>query len=195
MSIDGAPQATIDLYAPDPNNDSVPVYSRTFDTVGTHTITDDNRDQQPALQRRRYLSGRVPGIDHRSDGRAGQRSRSHYPDSGWAEQTAAQASGGSMKVSSQAGDSASYTFTGQQVTLVGRLCPACGEADVYVDGQYATRIDGYGYRGAEVWQAAVFEESWGHPGRHTIKVVVTGTKNINSTGVEVDLDAIQVRAP
>lgn len=194
VSIDGVPQSTINLYAPDPNSDSVPVYTRTFDIVGTHTITvtalGNNLTPGNAISVDGFqASTSTPSVVQDSDPAV------NYQGSGWAQQAAAQASGGSIMASSQAGDSVSYTFTGDQITLVGRLCPACGEADVYIDGQYATRIDGYGYRGPAVWQAALFEDSWQHQGPHTIKVVVDGTKNISSTSDEVDIDAFQVRRP
>lgn len=194
VSIDGTPQTTVNLYAPDPNQDSVPVFTRTFDTNGTHTIS---------VSAVRNSDGSLSGIS--VDGFQAATSAPtvvqdsdpsvQYHGSGWAKQTDSRASGGTVMTSSNAGDSASYTFTGDQITLTGRLCPACGEADVYIDGQYATRIDEYGYRGPDVWQAALFEQSWAHPGRHTIKIVVDGTSNISSTGNVISIDAFQVRNP
>jgi hypothetical protein len=86
----------------------------------------------------------------------------------------------------------SFTFTGASVAWTGRLCPACGEADVYLDGTYVSRVDAYGYRGPEVWQAALFEHGWPKASRHTLKIVVDGTKNLNSAGDEVDVDNFQV---
>lgn len=71
--------------------------------------------------------------------------------------------------------------------------PPCGEADVYLDGAFVTRVDAYGYRGPTVEQAPLFEHSWDKPGPHTIKIVATGTRNYESTGTEVALDSFQVR--
>jgi hypothetical protein len=193
VSIDGKPDATIDLYAPDDNNASVPAYTKSFDLPGRHTIRVEETGTSIPLS-----SGTAISLDGFQAVTAGativqeNNPRIRYTGSGWSRRGAALASGGSLNATARAGDSASYTFIGRQVALVGRQCSACGEADVYIDGRYATRIDTYGYRGAEVWQTPVFERSWTVPGRHTVRIVATGTKNIESTGTEVDLDSFQV---
>jgi hypothetical protein len=187
--IDGKPDATIDLSGPNAGNWSVPVYVKTFPVAGTHTIT----VQAPADS-----SGVTVDVDGFQAVTASQAviedtsPRLSYTGSGWASQSVAAASGGSVTASSRAGDAVSVSFTGTSVTWVGQVCAACGEADVYLDGTYVTRIDTYGYRGPQVWQAGLFQHGWAHPGRHTLTIVVDGTSNASSGGTEVDIDSFQV---
>jgi hypothetical protein len=69
----------------------------------------------------------------------------------------------------------------------------CGEADVYLDGAFVTRVDAYGYRGTELWQAALFTHSWPAAGKHTLKIVASG-RNFSSGGTRIYIDSIQVGA-
>jgi hypothetical protein len=187
--IDGHPDAAINLYGPSAGDWSIPVYVKTFPVAGTHTIT---------VQAPTNPNGSTVDVDA-FQAVTGSRavtedtsSKVSYTGSGWAGQSSGSASGGSLTASSQAGDAVSVTFTGRSVTWVGRTCAACGEAEVYLDGKYVTRIDTYGYRGPEVWQAGLFQHSWSGPGTHTLKIVVTGTSNLSSTGTEVDIDSFQI---
>jgi hypothetical protein len=115
-----------------------------------------------------------------------------YSGSGWAAQAAAPASAGQAMVTSQAGDSVSFAFTGRSITWTGRICPSCGVADVYLDGRCAGRFDAYAYRGPDVWQAALFQYSWDRPGPHVIKLVVTGQPDWSSKGSQIYVDNFRV---
>jgi hypothetical protein len=193
VSIDGHPDAVIDLYAPDANNWSIPVYARTFAAAGHHTITvtavaggDDLTHRHISIDGFQAVTGK-PAVTQ-DTGR-----QVTYTGSGWQSQADPAASGGHLMASPAAGDTVSFTFTGASVTWAGRICPACGEADVYVDGTYVTRVDTYGYRGPLVPQAAVFEQGWTQPGTHTIEIIVRGTSNPRAQGTEVDIDSFHVR--
>jgi hypothetical protein len=189
VSIDGQPDAVIDLYAPDVNNYSIPIYTRTFPASGTHTIT-----ITPAGTRNSRSVGWAVNVDgfRAVTGAVSVTEETGaklaYSGSGWASQSAPAASGGQVMVSSHAGDSVSFRFTGQSVTWTGRICASCGVADVYLDGVYVTRVDAYSYRGPDVWQAALFEHSWEHPGSHVIKLVVTGQPDWASQGSAIYVD-------
>lgn len=194
VSIDGRPQATIDLYAPDDNSWSVPVYSRTFPNADRHTIriTETGEHNQRSSGDAISVDGfqaSTPSAAVTEDGAPALT----YDGSGWAGRDDADASGGHLTATSHGGDSVSYAFTGRRITWVGRICPGCGEADVYLDGKFVTRVDTYGYRGPTVEQAALFEHSWPTAGAHTIRIVATGSRNFESTGSEVDVDSLQVR--
>jgi hypothetical protein len=91
-------------------------------------------------------------------------------------------------VSSHAGDSVSFRFNSRSITWVGRICPSCGVADVYLDGAYVTRVDAYSYRGPDVWQAVLFQHSWDRPGSHVIKVVVTSQPDWSAQGSQIYVD-------
>jgi hypothetical protein len=189
VSVDGQPDAVIDLYAPDVNNYSIPIYTRTFPASGTHTITitpTGTRNSRSVawyvdLDGFRAVTGAVSVTEE--TGRAVS-----YAGSGWTAQASASASGGQAMVTSQAGDSVSFAFTGRSVTWTGRICASCGVADVYLDGGYVTRVDAYAYRGPDVWQAALFQYSWDHPGSHVIKIVVTDAPDWSSTGSAIYFD-------
>jgi hypothetical protein len=191
--IDGKPDAQINLFAPDVNDWSTPVYVKTFPVPGEHTITVRGTGNADA-----HASGTTVDVDGfqavtttpavTQDTSPAVAYRGH----GWQDRAEPAASGGTLAASAQAGDSVSVSFTGTGVTWVGRICPACGEADVYLDGAYVTRIDTFGYRGPQVWQAAVFQHSWTRQGRHTLKIVVDGSQNLGASSAEVDIDSFQV---
>jgi hypothetical protein len=191
--IDGKQDAAIDLYAPS-DGWSVPVYVKTFATSATHTIT-----IMPAGQSSQGANDPKINIDAfrvvTASPAVTQDSAAAVSYSGpdWQAQASDAASGGTVAANATAGSSVSFTFTGRSVTWVGRICPACGEADVYLDGTYVERVDTYGYRGPQVWQAALFQHGWQDLGSHTLTIVVDGTRNLSSTGDEVDIDSFQVR--
>ena len=90
--------------------------------------------------------------------------------------------------SDAAGDSVSVPFTGTAVQWIGPRATNHGSADVYLDGVKQTTVDTYG-NGSQV----VFYSASGlAAGAHTLKIVVTGTKNSSSGGTFVSIDAINV---
>jgi hypothetical protein len=123
-----------------------------------------------------------------------------YGGSGWKHsQGWDRASGKSVSWTDKAGDTAEISFFGDGFTWVGKVCPSCGMADVYIDDQLQTRVDTYApdshlfkadNQGG--WQVPVFAKSWPEPGRHTIRVVVTNLKNMLSQGHMIYLDSLQV---
>jgi hypothetical protein len=189
VSIDGKLDATIDLYAPDVNNYSIPIYTKTFPVSGTHTITitptgnANARSTAPAVDVDgfRAVTGAVSVTEETG-------SKVTYSGPGWASQPDAAASAGRVMVSSHPGDTVSFRFNGRSITWVGRICPSCGVADVYVDGRYAGRFDAYVYRGPDVWQAAMFQYSWDRPGSHVIKLVVTDQPDWAAQGSQIYVD-------
>jgi hypothetical protein len=187
--IDGQPDTAINLSGPSVGDWSIPVYVKTFPVAGTHTIT----IQAPPDTGGSTID--VDGFQAVTTSPAVTQDTARkvdYDGRGWARQSAAAASGGSVTASSRAGDAVSFSFTGASVTWVGRVCAACGEADVYLDGRYVTRVDTFGFRGPEVWQAGVFQHSWAYIGKHTLKIVVDGTQNLASAGAAVNVDSFQV---
>lgn len=166
VSIDGRPDTVVDLYAPDDNNHAIPIYGKAFGSSGHHTIRISETGERDAAS-----TGTAISVD------------------GFQVLT-----GDPSKVAGQeASGRTSFAFTGSQFTLVGSRCPACGEADVYVDGSRAGRIDTYGYRGAAMSDVPLFVKGWPKAGSHTVTVVPTGTKNIESTGTRVDIARGELR--
>ncbi len=63
--------------------------------------------------------------------------------------------------------------------------------DVYVDGVFADRVDTFGFRGPNTWQALLWKRSWATSAARTVRVVVTGAKSQDSRAAAVFLDSIQ----
>lgn len=166
VSIDGREETVVDLYAPDENNHAIPIYTKAFGSSGRHTIRISESGERNAASTGEAIS--LDGFQVLTD----------------TPRTVA----GRVQ-----GNRTSYRFVGEQFTLVGRRCSACGQADVYVDGRRAGRIDAYGYRGAEMSGVALFERSWPHRGSHTVTVVSTGSKNVESSGTAIELERGEVR--
>ena len=199
--IDGKLDQTVDTYDADeiPN---VAVYSRTFPSVGDHSVKilargDHNwRSSDSWVPIDALQVGKSPcEVIEDTPGKGVE-----YGGSGWKHgQGWSRASGGSLSWTGKPGDTAEFSFFGDGITWVGKLCLLCGTADVYVDDKLQTRVDTYApdshrfrtnYEGG--WQVPVFAKSWPEPGRHTIRIVVTNLKNMLSEGHMIYLDSLQV---
>jgi hypothetical protein len=103
----------------------------------------------------------------------------------WASASAADFSGGSVKQSSTAGASVTYTFSGRAVAVMATLRPTNGQVQVWVDGTLAATVS---TAGATTYRQVVWSRGWSGYASHTIKLVVVGT----ATGPKVELDALEV---
>ncbi len=98
--------------------------------------------------------------------------------------------GVATKSSTQKGAHAVCTFEGTGVALDGLYHPSGGKADIFLDGEQVTSIaiDTWvpeGTSDIDLWHR--FELA---PGKHELKVVVTGEQNAQSRGSQVVLRAI-----
>lgn len=94
----------------------------------------------------------------------------------------------SSRISRSTGAWVSATFSGTAATLVSGVGPDRGRARVYVDGVSAGVVSLYATstaNGVTVWQASGLANR-----RHTVKVVVLGTKDAASTASWVDVDGL-----
>ncbi|HEX4472423.1 MAG TPA: NPCBM/NEW2 domain-containing protein [Nocardioides sp.] len=88
----------------------------------------------------------------------------------------------------KSGDSASFTFTGTQITFYGITAPQHGIGALSIDGGQATNVDFYSTtRTGDValWKSPVLAE-----GKHTLKLTWTGTKNAASSGTSIVVDRV-----
>lgn len=104
----------------------------------------------------------------------------------WSSKSYASYSGGSVKASSTAANSVSYSFSGRAVALATTLRSSAGAVQVWVDGALASTIDTYS--ASTTYRRIVFSRSWSSYGSHVIKLVVVGTAG----RPRVDLDAFEV---
>ena len=88
------------------------------------------------------------------------------------------------------GDSMSVMFTGTAVQWIAPTASNHGIADVYLDGKQVATVDGYS-PGTE-FQQVLYSVSGLQNTTHTLKIVVSGTKNPASGGTFVSIDAINV---
>ncbi len=70
--------------------------------------------------------------------------------------------------------SLSWTFTGRSVALLAMKGTTAGKANVYVDGKKVATIDLRA--GKTAYRQAVWTKSWPSAKKHTVKIVVAGTK-------------------
>jgi len=108
----------------------------------------------------------------------------------WSTEESGEASGNGLHAASAAGASASFSFEGNQVRVLGRAAPDGGRADVYLDG--IKQLCGIDFWCPEPRNRQVVCYKNGlAPGKHTVKIVASGTKNPLSAGTRVYVDAIQ----
>lgn len=196
IKIDGALDAIIDLYAPDSNNHSIPVYSKTWTETGRHvlSVTPTGTKNLKSSGTAVYIDGLQICTPSPKQVFENNNNLLEYSGNGWSHQSqvASGASNYDVHRSSTEDDAAELAFTGSRVSLTGQYDIASGMADIYIDGKFETRIDTYGNRGEQVRRTILFDKSWALPGRHSIKVVVLGRKNLDSEGTAVSIDTFRV---
>jgi len=202
VQVDGQSDSIVDCYDADeiPN---VLVYNRTFPSVGDHkikiTVRADRQGrsadnwvvidgfQVGETETRVVEDSPGQGIDYTGPGWK-------HSSSGWER-----ASGGSLTWTDAPADAAEYKFQGDAIAWVGKRCPSCGQADVYVDGTLDSTVDTYmpdehsfrvDLQGG--WQVPLYQRTWTEKGQHTLRIVVKSDRNMLSTGHRVFLDSLQV---
>lgn len=109
----------------------------------------------------------------------------------WYQEHYAEVMGGVIMVTPYAGDSASYTFSGESVAVIATRHWNYGIMDIYVDGELRQQVDLYAPE--TVASDTVFTASGLGPGAHTIKLVCTGRKNSDANFTFINLEALQIR--
>jgi len=95
--------------------------------------------------------------------------------SGWSRYIHSRMSGGASYSTIRRDATYTRTFTGRAVALVAPMSRGRGKARIYVDGVYAATIDTY--RATSRFRVLVFTRTWATSKAHTLKVIVSGTKN------------------
>lgn len=103
----------------------------------------------------------------------------------WTTASSGSASGGRLRWSSQAGASATLTFTGRSVAWVGSPGPSGGSARVYLDSAYAGTVSLF--FAVNQPRRLVFTKSWPQAATHVLRIVVVAAGH-----PRVDLDAILI---
>ncbi len=98
---------------------------------------------------------------------------------------------GTYHLGAATGSTATMSFTGGRAFLFGLLRWENGQADIYLDGAYKGRIDTYNI--AFVDHRVLFDTGLLADGPHTLQVVATGSHRPESTGSQIQLDALVVQ--
>jgi hypothetical protein len=109
----------------------------------------------------------------------------------WTSGSDSRASGGTHIAAAGAGSTIRLSFTGTAVTLIGILDSCSGRSTVDVDGVSQT-VDGYRASGGG-WQQVLHRRSGLADTSHTLTLTVLGTKDPNSCGAWVYIDAVDVQ--
>ncbi|MBN1394951.1 MAG: hypothetical protein JW959_08005 [Pirellulales bacterium] len=108
----------------------------------------------------------------------------------WSSRPSPDALSGPFRAADAAGAGAEFEFTGNQVRVIGSVGPGGGRADVYLDG--AKQLCGIDFWCPMTRCGQVVYYKNGLPqGKHTLKIVATGTRNPSARGTEVCLEGLQ----
>lgn len=108
----------------------------------------------------------------------------------WAVMDSSGCAAGKMRMSNSPQAMATAEFVGNQVRLIGQVDPNGGLADIYIDN--AKQPAGIDYWNPSLRHQQVVYYKNGLPdGKHELKVVVCGRKNLNASGSNVYIDAVQ----
>jgi Right handed beta helix region len=108
---------------------------------------------------------------------------------GWKGKADHHAAGGTYRVSTRAGSTLTFTFTGRKVALLTQTGPADGKARISIDG--VTRCTCDLYAPSTHWQQKLpFGGLSG--GRHVVSITVTGNHNAHASGAAVVVDGFTV---
>jgi hypothetical protein len=98
--------------------------------------------------------------------------------------------GGDLHYSSVTNAFVEFAFTGTGVSFIADTAANHGRCDVYLDGGLVARnIDLYADPGVTRYEA--FRTNGLPDGPHTLKVVVTGSRNDRASGCQIDVDAFE----
>ncbi len=180
LAIDGIDKGLIDLYSPTVRDQIQVSAAGMQDKPHTLTITVTGQKNPNSKGTRVVVDAFVVGsTTTQEDDIAVQ-----YDS--WEGVGAQPASGGTLRYGRNKGTVASLTFTGTSVNWVTEKCPACGMAEVWIDGQDQGTVDLYAP--SKEWQVVLIYGGLS-AGQHTIKIEVLGTKDSNSSGTAVPVDA------
>ncbi|WP_209698672.1 glycoside hydrolase family 16 protein [Kribbella aluminosa] len=108
----------------------------------------------------------------------------------WTETNDSSASGGTTHSATVAGPTSSMTFYGNGFSLLGAKAPSYGMATISIDGHAPVLIDEYA-AGPEA-QQIVYTSDALRPGRHTVTIAPTGTKNAASSDTKFSIDGLHI---
>ena len=153
-------------------------------SAGTHRVM----VVATGLKGSKLAKGAYVGIDAFSIGASVRRPRPSRR--GGRAPVAKTASAGRRALAGLAGESFTMTFVGTAIKWAHPTGTGFGIAAVYVDGVLKAKVDSYAASAHEhvLWSSALLAS-----GKHTVRIVVLGTKRAAAKGTAVGVDYLQVR--
>ena len=110
----------------------------------------------------------------------------HYAGSGWKVENEANYFHGNVKASSIAGDSLEFSFQGRAIYWRAVFARDAGKVDVYVDKRKYATVDCYsGDKRPNMFQFGFMKTGLDSSAVHTIRIIVRGDRNPNSSGTRI----------
>jgi hypothetical protein len=119
--------------------------------------------------------------------------RDHTRYGGWSFEKNPAFGGGYASKSNTAASEATVRFSGTTVTWKTAKRPDAGITDVFLDGTKVATFDGYSANAQ--YNVTGYSRSGLSSGNHTLRVVVTGTKNASSSGTYSYVDSFPIKDP
>ena len=189
VTVDGGTATTVDLSSTKPlwRQD---VWSTGVLPTGTHEVTIAWAGTKGADSTSTYVNADAFLVTGRLLGLHQQTSAELKYKGAWTTVYTKDASGASFAYADKSGASVTIHFTGLELTWIAKTGPACGIADVKVDGIDKGSVDLYSASAA--WKVPVWSTGMLADGAHTITISWTGSKDAAAVGTRIDLDAIDV---
>ena len=191
--VDGVLKAQVDTYA-SPSKSQQSLYSVTGLAAGAHTLTIEATGTHNSSSGGSWIwvdgfKYVTPPTTSTTTTRVEQTNPSIAYSGGWFANSMSAHSGGSATLAMDKDTQATFTFTGIGASWIGYQDQWSGIANVYVDGVLAKSVDTYSATSKA--QQKLFTVSGLTQGQHTLKVVVTQTKEGASSGYWIWIDAFE----
>lgn len=186
--VDGILQQEVDLYSPETNYQEV-VFTKNGLAPDVHSIKVEMSNKRNALSTGFGID--VDAFDVTINSKRYEESDPAVSYVGaWNSSADWGNSADNMRASNVAGDSATLTFTGANITWIGKKDSNRGIAKVYVDGIPNGEIDCYS--SSPTPMVALFVKKNLVNGQHTLRIEVSGSKNAYSSDYFVPIDCFDV---
>ena len=114
-----------------------------------------------------------------------QSAATYSPTSAWLNHAITGAYGDTVRRSRATGSTATFTFSGTQISLLATTAPSRGKIQIFLDGINQGVIDMYS--ATTKTRQVVFSRALG-AGTHTLRIKVLGTRNSAATATYADVD-------
>ena len=114
---------------------------------------------------------------------------------GWIDQQFRKGEKPTWKVSGKKGSLAEFSFEGSGISVNGNWVSDGGKAEIYLDGRLNRIIDTYyNFSGQQHQFVSIWHATGLKPGKHTVRIVVTGDKRTEASGSNIYIsDAVIFR--